>query len=143
MVFITRKFYPNSIKKRVWSYALDDWVRFNMTTTALKKIDDIGGIDNYIMTLDQRSVEESNYVTKMRGLIGASLFRQGKLSDRMSHRLGFDVNPPTAEFTGLDDSHFDRRSKSKKKVSLAKKLVFKHPTRELNKTIKPVKKIVI
>ena len=59
-----------------------------MTTTALKKIDDIGGIDNYIMNLDERSVEDSNYVTKMRGLIGAALHQKGKLSDRMSKRLG-------------------------------------------------------
>lgn len=54
-----RRWYPNSISKKVWSESLNDWVRFNMTTAALKGIDFEGGIDNYIMNLDERSVQVS------------------------------------------------------------------------------------
>lgn len=46
-----RTWYPNSISKRVWSYGLSDWVRFNMTTSALKAIDKYGGVDNYVLSL--------------------------------------------------------------------------------------------
>ena len=82
--------------KRVWSYALDDWVRFKMTTTAMKEIDNVGGIDNYILALDNKDVQQSNYVTKIRGLIASSLYHQGALSERITKRLGYDKNPPTA-----------------------------------------------
>ena len=54
-----RKWYPNVINKRVWSESLNDWVRFKMTTTALRGIDTEGGIDNYLMNLDDRSVAVS------------------------------------------------------------------------------------
>lgn len=132
MICKNRKFYPNVIKKRVWSYALNDWVRFNMTTTALKAIDDYGGIDNYIMSLDERSVQDSNYIIKMRGIIGAALFQRGELSDRMTKRLGFDLCPPTAEFTCLDDSHFDikKKKKTKKNICFIKKPNFKSKNAE-------------
>ena len=89
-----RMWKPNVQKKRVWSYALDDWVRFNLTTTALKEIDNVGGIDNYIMSLDDKTVSESNYVTKVRGMIGTVLFHQGTLSQRMIKRLGYDKMAP-------------------------------------------------
>ena len=46
-----RTWLPNAIDKRLWSYSLNDWVRFKMTTTALKSIDYCGGIDNYLMRL--------------------------------------------------------------------------------------------
>lgn len=54
-----RKWYPNVINKRVWSESLNDWVRFKMTTAALRGIDTEGGIDNYLMNLDERSVAVS------------------------------------------------------------------------------------
>ena len=54
-----RKWYPNVINKRVWSEALSDWVRFKMTTAALRGIDTEGGIDNYLMSLDDRTVAVS------------------------------------------------------------------------------------
>lgn len=41
-----------------------------MTTAALKAIDTYGGIDNYILQLDNKSVADSNYITKMRNIIG-------------------------------------------------------------------------
>ena len=89
-----RKWYPNVINKRVWSDALNDWVRFKMTTKALKEIDNIGGIDKYLLALDEKSVTDSNYVTKMRGLIGAALFHQNLLDDRSIRKLGFHKSPP-------------------------------------------------
>jgi ribosomal protein L28 len=44
--------------------------RFKMTAAALKAIDTYGGIDNYILQLDNKSVADSNYITKMRNIIG-------------------------------------------------------------------------
>ncbi|CAN0029048.1 unnamed protein product, partial [Ectocarpus fasciculatus] len=57
---------PNVIRKRVWSEALEDWVRFKMTTRALKEIDNIGGIDNYMLKLDEKSVADSRTNTRVR-----------------------------------------------------------------------------
>ena len=107
-----KKWLPNVINKRVFSYALgnvnititrliqcpvDDWVRFKMTTTALKAIDAYGGVDNYLLRLDERSVSASNYVTRVRNLIAARLFHRGALDAHTTRRLGFDKNPPPAE----------------------------------------------
>jgi ribosomal protein L28 len=89
-----RRWDPNVINKRVWSFALNDWVRFKMTTTALKKIDNYGGVDNYLLALDENSVKDSNYVTKMRNLIASALYHQGKLDQRVIRRLGYHKNPP-------------------------------------------------
>lgn len=89
-----RFFYPNVQNKRLWSDALDDFVRFKVTTKALKAIDDYGGIDNYILQLDQRLVDDSNYVTKMRNIIGSTLFYKGTLHPDIAKRLGYLQNPP-------------------------------------------------
>ena len=89
-----RKWYPNVHRKRLFSYTLDTWVRFQVTTTALREIDTVGGIDNYLMKLDDKSVARSNYVTKMHRIISISLFHQGKLSKRLINRFGFDISPP-------------------------------------------------
>lgn len=67
-----------------------------MTTTALKKIDYIGGIDNYLLSLDNKSVALSNYITKMRNIIGTSLFLKGELSPLYIRKLGYGKNPPVA-----------------------------------------------
>jgi ribosomal protein L28 len=56
-----RKWYPNVINKKVWSESLNDWVRFQMTTAALKGIDYEGGIDNYILGLDEKSVQVNSF----------------------------------------------------------------------------------
>ena len=89
-----RKFYPNVHRKRLFSYTLDTWVRFQVTTTALREIDTVGGIDNYLMKLDDKSVARSNYVTKIHRIISISLFHQGKLTNKQIKKFGFDVNPP-------------------------------------------------
>lgn len=93
-----RKWYPNVLNKRVFSYALNDMIRFKMTARALRNIDQEGGIDNYILNLDERSVADSNYITKMRNLISSTLFHRGELSDKHVKKLRFDrVPPPTVE----------------------------------------------
>jgi large subunit ribosomal protein L28 len=40
---------PNNQKKRLYSEALDDWVKFDVTTAALRLIDRAGGVDNYML----------------------------------------------------------------------------------------------
>ena len=89
-----RKWLPNVISKRVFSYALNDFVRFKMTTRALRNIDQDGGIDNYILNLDEKSVSDSNYITKVRALISSKLFYKGELADKYVKKLKFDSNPP-------------------------------------------------
>ena len=80
--------------KRVWSDALSDWVRFKITTKALRAVDNVGGIDNYILSLDERLVQDSNYITKMRNIIASTLFHQGGLNPFIARRLGYHRNPP-------------------------------------------------
>jgi ribosomal protein L28 len=96
-----RRWNPNVINKRVWSDALEDWVRFKMTTRALKEIDNIGGIDNYLLALDNDSVAASNYVTKMRGVIATTLFTKQSLSERLIRKLGYHKNPPNTDTSAV------------------------------------------
>jgi hypothetical protein len=42
------------------------------------------------------TTQDSNYITKMRRIIGSALFIQGKLSERQIKTLGFIEDPPTA-----------------------------------------------
>lgn len=86
---------PNVIRKRVWSDVLDDWVQFKMTTRALKEIDNVGGIDNYMMLLDEKSVTDSRKNTKVRNEIAMKLFEKGELGPKLIKKLGYDINPPT------------------------------------------------
>ncbi len=127
-----------------------------MTTTALKAIDDYGGIDEYIMNLghqipfflsfrsfpiliDDELVANSNTVTRIRGLIAASLFRQGALSQKMIRRMGFDHAPPPAQATPFDlspaarglDRHYSPPPKphirQKKSIQLKSTLISQTP----------------
>jgi hypothetical protein len=65
-----------------------------MTTKALKEVDNIGGIDNYLLALDEKTVSDSNYITKMRNLVASTLFQKGELDERVIRRLGYHKNPP-------------------------------------------------
>jgi ribosomal protein L28 len=89
-----RQWGPNVQDKRVWSDALDDWVSFKMTTAAMKASDNVGGIDNYIMSLENSAVERSNYLIKIRGLIGSRLYHRGLLHNSIIKHLGYDKVPP-------------------------------------------------
>ena len=82
-----------------------------MTTTALKAIDAYGGIDNYLLRLDERSVSASNYVTKIRNMIAARLFHVGTLDPQMVRRLGYDKNPPSVETAASSSSADDSGDK--------------------------------
>lgn len=106
-----RFFHPNVQNKRLWSDALDDFVRFKVTTKALKAIDDYGGIDNYVLQLDQRLVDDSNYVTKMRNIIGSTLFYKGTLHPDISKRLGYLECPPLTVEELKEDEEAVRESK--------------------------------
>lgn len=75
---------------------MNEWVRFKITTTALKAVDHSGGVDNYILALDEKLVSDSNYITKIRGLICTSLYHKGELTPKLIKKLGYDKNPPVA-----------------------------------------------
>lgn len=96
-----RKFLPNAQSKRMFSEALNDWVHFKTTTAGIKSVDDYGGIDNYVLNLDERLVKESHYVTKMRRLISATLFHKGELSNKHIQYFKYHENPPPIEWTQL------------------------------------------
>lgn len=89
-----RMWGPNVHDKKVWSEALEQWISFKMTTAAMKAADNVGGIDNYILSLDNGLAEQSNYITKMRGLIGSRLYHRGLLSNSIIKHLGYDKTPP-------------------------------------------------
>jgi ribosomal protein L28 len=99
-----RRWEPNVQNKRVWSEALNDWIQFKMTTKAMKEADNVGGIDNYILSLDNDAVADSNYVTKIRGIIANKLYHRGLLEDRVIKRLGFDKVPPLLELDVSDSA---------------------------------------
>lgn len=44
-----RSFKPNVFIKRVYSEVLDEMVRFHLTAAALRSIDKVGGLDNYLL----------------------------------------------------------------------------------------------
>ncbi len=45
-----RKFKPNVFKKRLYSEILDEMIQFHLTTSALRTVDKVGGLDNYLLT---------------------------------------------------------------------------------------------
>ncbi|KAG7363667.1 50S ribosomal protein L28 [Nitzschia inconspicua] len=45
-----RTFKPNVFVKKVYSETLDEMVRFHLTTSALRSIDKMGGLDNYLLS---------------------------------------------------------------------------------------------
>lgn len=65
-----------------------------MTTAALKAIDRDGGVDNYLMHLDERSVRDSTYVTLIRNHIAAIKYHEGSLHPTVIRKLGYHVSPP-------------------------------------------------
>lgn len=75
-----------------------------MTTTAMKAIDDYGGIDNYILSLDEPSVADSRYIGKMRGIIATSLFHKGELSEKQIRKMGYHKTPPSVPETTAPDA---------------------------------------
>lgn len=56
-----RKFKPNVFTKKVYSEILDEMIKFHLTTSTLRSIDNAGGLDNYLLT--------SKHVTSGEGLV--------------------------------------------------------------------------
>ena len=112
-------------KKRVWSDTLNDWVQFKMTTTAMKAIDDIGGIDQYLLSMDDATVRASRQATKVREMIASKLFHKGLLHVKIVKKLGYNLNPPPLiqdadTTTEEDEENSNSNSNSDKKKKNAK-----------------------
>ena len=45
-----RTFKPNVFKKRLYSEILDEMIQFHATSSALRTIDKMGGLDNYLLS---------------------------------------------------------------------------------------------
>lgn len=88
---------PNVQNKRLWSDALDGWVRFKATTAAIKAVDDYGGLDEYILRLDERLVQDSNHIQRVRLQIASVLHSKGELPPKMVKKLGFDKATDAAQ----------------------------------------------
>lgn len=56
-----RKFKPNVFVKRVYSEILDDMIKFHLTTSTLRSIDKVGGLDNYLLKNRSRITEGEGY----------------------------------------------------------------------------------
>lgn len=89
-----RRWNPNVQNKRVFSFALDGMVRFKMTAKAMKAIDDAGGIDRYLLQLDEKLVADSPYITKIRGLIANKLHFAGELDEKFIRKMKYHLQPP-------------------------------------------------
>ena len=79
-----------------------------MTTRAMRAIDDVGGIDKYLLQLDDRLVSDSNYIKKMRTLIANSLYHKGSLDDKWVRKLKYhktEGGPPKLDITFDRDSN--------------------------------------
>lgn len=59
-----RKFKPNVFIKRVYSEVLDDMIKFHLTTSALRTIDKVGGLDNYLLDPKRNITEGEGFVVK-------------------------------------------------------------------------------
>lgn len=76
-----RTFKPNVQKKRLWSRTLQCWLRFNVTTHALKCIDKKGGIDEYLL--------ETKNLNSIAGL-NAKHMIQARLEELAEERVSTD-----------------------------------------------------
>jgi hypothetical protein len=59
----------------------------------MKAIDRFGGIDNYLLNLDEKFISDSNYLTKFRNLIAITLYHKGELAPKFAHYLKLDLIP--------------------------------------------------
>ncbi|CAM6123902.1 unnamed protein product [Calypogeia fissa] len=55
-----RTWKPNVQAKRIFSLALDHFIRINLTTHALRSIDKAGGLDEYLLNIPDRKLENDN-----------------------------------------------------------------------------------
>ena len=100
---------------------MDDWVQFRMTTTAMKAIDNIGGIDQYLLSMDDATVRASRQATRVRESIASKLFHKGMLHEKIVKKLGYHKNPPPLildeEKDDSSDINIDKNKKKDKKAA--------------------------
>eukprot|EP00904_Undaria_pinnatifida_P000350 jgi/Undpi1/10315/HiC_scaffold_28.g12766.m1 len=71
-----RTWKPNVQKKALYSEVLDDWVKFHLTTYALRCVDRAGGIDKYLLKTPDKwlnSVEGSNAKRQIQETLAARI----------------------------------------------------------------------
>ncbi len=61
----------------------------------MKAVAEIGGIDQYLLNLDEKYVQDSPFITRYRDLIARASYLNGNLSPKHVHYFGFDKNPPS------------------------------------------------
>lgn len=75
-----RTFKPNIFLKKVYSETLDEMIRFHLTTSALRSIDKLGGLDNYLLS--------SRHVTSGEGLqVKKRILQRLKYNERHGHGM--------------------------------------------------------
>merc|ERR1712070_308364 len=62
-----RVWKPNVQIKRLFSPTLDEVVKLRVTTHTLRCVDKAGGLDNYILNLKARHVEEGTLAHQLKG----------------------------------------------------------------------------
>ena len=60
----------------------------------MREVDNIGGLDQYLLSMSDSIVRQSNYVTKIRERIGSKLYHEGLLHPVILRKLGYHKNPP-------------------------------------------------
>lgn len=61
-----KKALPNVQKKRIFSRALNQMVRLQIATSAIRDMEHIGGFDNYILNLDDKKMSKKALEVKSR-----------------------------------------------------------------------------
>jgi large subunit ribosomal protein L28 len=88
-----RTFKPNVFVKRVYSEILDEMIRFHVTTSALRSIDKMGGLDNYLLS--------SPHVTSGEGLqVKKRIINRLKYTERHGGELNAKDADDTAAAKG-------------------------------------------
>mmetsp|Transcript_23945 Transcript_23945/g.36384 ORF Transcript_23945/g.36384 Transcript_23945/m.36384 type:complete len:180 (+) Transcript_23945:19-558(+) len=73
-----RKFFPNIQKKFYWSHLLGRWFRINVTTHALRCIDRVGGLDEFLLYSKPKLLSESEFALKTRKVLIAEWEKENK-----------------------------------------------------------------
>lgn len=61
-----KKALPNVQKKRIFSRALNQMVRLQIATSAIRDMEHVGGFDNYILNLDDKKMSKKALDVKSR-----------------------------------------------------------------------------
>ncbi|CAL5221729.1 g3978 [Coccomyxa viridis] len=130
-----RVWKPNVITKAVYSEALDRMVRLNMTTAALRHIDKVGGLDNYILNVPKQK-QQSDLAQQLRQRIEAALqkpLRDALKANSEATSSGlFDWPQPEPESasaasngSGSSDEQQSSRKHRQKRISATEEVLVK------------------